>query len=150
MPSHTLLSWDVGTRHGGTAHFRTGTVLLARRVTPKLRPWKTVGGAESVYLVIVLLYIKTCLGDITVELDRGSHMATRKLGVTCSGPVAGRAAPAADSHEERSSVCAGVLLDSSQAGILETGYRNTHGLSMRGKHSSRRPSWSWNWKHFIS
>ena len=57
-------------------------------------------------------------------------MATRKLGVTCSGPVAGRAAPAADSHEERSSVCAGVLLDSSQAGILETGYRNTHGWSI--------------------
>ena len=40
---------------------------FGRRVTPRLRPWKTVGGAESVYLVIVLLYIKTCFGDITVD-----------------------------------------------------------------------------------
>ena len=47
---------------------------FGRRVTPRLRPWKTVGGAESVYLVIVLLYIKTCFGDITVDWT-GVHVS---------------------------------------------------------------------------
>ena len=65
---------------------------FGRRVTPRLRPWKTVGGAESVYLVIVLLYIKTCFGDITVDwtgVRTWLHVSS-KLGATCSGPVAGR------------------------------------------------------------